>query len=130
MLKQMWLRMIYPQGAFMLITAAIIIFIIAALFGSVILTAILRDRPTPKPFVIIHGPLAATAIMLLIIDVVKGHTESLLIASLVIFIIAGLGGFAIYTLDSLKKRIPKPLAILHPLIAVAGLIVLIIYALQ
>ncbi len=114
----------------MLITAAIVIFIIAALFGSIILTAILRDRPTPKPFVIIHGPLAATAIVLLIIDVVKGHSESLLIASLVIFIIAALGGFALYTLDSLKKRIPKPLAILHPLIAVAGLIVLIIYALQ
>jgi len=114
----------------MLITAAIIIFIIAALFGLVILTAVLRDRPTPKPFVIIHGPLAATAIVLLIIDVVKGHTEALLIASLIIFIIAALGGFVLYTLDTLKKRIPKPLAILHPLIAVAGLIVLIVYAFQ
>lgn len=114
----------------MLIHAAIILFIIAALFGLVILTAILRDKPTPKPFVIIHGPLAATAIVLLIIDVVKGHAESLLIASLVIFVIAALGGFALYTLDTLKKRIPKPLAILHPLIAISGLIVLIIYALQ
>lgn len=114
----------------MLIQAAIILFIIAALFGLVILTAILRDKPTPKPFVIIHGPLAATAIVLLIIDVVKGHTESLLIASLIIFVIAALGGFALYTLDTLKKRIPKPLAILHPLIAISGLIVLIIYALQ
>lgn len=114
----------------MLITAAIIIFILAALFGLVVLTAVLRDRPTPKPFVIIHGPLAATAIVLLIIDVVKGHTEALLIASLIIFIIAALGGFVMYTLDTLKKRIPKPLAILHPLIAVSGLIVLIIYALQ
>jgi len=114
----------------MFISSAIVIFVIAAMFGLVILTAILRDRPTPKPFVIIHGPLAATAIVLLIIDVAKGHTESLLIASLVIFIIAALGGFALYTLDTLKKRIPKPLAILHPLIAVSGLAVLVIYALK
>src|SRR5947209_14871846 len=114
----------------MLITAAIIIFIIAAIFGLVILTAILRDRPTPKPIVIIHGPLAAIAVVLLIIDVAKGHTESLLIASLIIFIVAALGGFVLYTFDTLKKRIPKPLAILHPLIAMTGLIILIVYALQ
>src|SRR5438552_322639 len=50
----------------MLVTIAIVLFIIAAMFGLVILTAILRDRPTPKPFVIIHGPLAATAIVLFI----------------------------------------------------------------
>ncbi len=114
----------------MLITAAIILFCIAAIFGLVILTAILRNKPTPKLFVLIHGPLAATALVLVIIDVVKGHTEALLIASLVILIIAALGGFFLYTLDSLKKQIPKPLAILHPLIALSGLVVLIIYALQ
>ncbi len=114
----------------MLIQAAIVLFCIAAIFGLVILTAILKNRPTPKLFVLLHGPLAAIAIVLLIIDVVKGHTEALLIASLVIFIIAALGGFFLYTLDTLKKQIPKPLAILHPLIAVTGLIVLIIYALQ
>ena len=114
----------------MLIYAAIALFITAAMFGSIILRAILRNKPTPKPFVIIHGPLAVTAIALLIIDVAKGHTEPLLIASLAIFIAAALGGFFLYTIDSSKKRIPKPIAIIHPLVAISGLIVLIIYALK
>ena len=69
-------------------------------------------------------------IVFFIIDVVKGHTEALLLASLAIFIVAALGGFVLLTLDTLKKRIPKPLAIIHPLVAVAGLIILIIYALH
>jgi hypothetical protein len=114
----------------MLILAAICLFIIAAGFGLVILTAILRDQPTPKPFVLIHGPLAALAIVLVVIDVARGHAAGLLIASLIIFIVAAIGGFTLLTLDTLHKRIPKPLAILHPLIAVTGLIVLIVYALQ
>ena len=114
----------------MLILTAIALFVIAACFGLVILTAILKDQPTPKLFVAMHGPIAASALVLLIIDIVKGHTEGLLIASVIIFVLAAMGGFYLYTMDMLKKPIPKIAALLHPLTAATGLVVLIIYALS
>lgn len=114
----------------MLIYVAIVLFILAAVFGLINLVAILRDQPTPKPAVYIHGLLAATALTLLIIDIIKGHKESLLIASAIIFIVAAMGGFILFVLDMERKKIPKILALLHPLIAVSGLAVLVVYALQ
>ena len=111
-----------------MIIAAIILFLIAAIFGLITLTAILRDRPTPKPAVLTHGPIAALALILIIIDIARGHTEALLITALVILLIAALGGFILFSLDMLKKHIPKTLAIVHPIVAVTGVIVLIIYA--
>ncbi|KTD21827.1 hypothetical protein [Legionella londiniensis] len=114
----------------MLVWIAIALFITAALLGLRILLAILKDKPTPKPFVLSHGPLAALAIVLLIIEVVRGNTDGLLITSLIIFILAAIGGFTLYTLDMLKKDIPKPIAIAHPIVAATGLAVLIFYALQ
>jgi hypothetical protein len=113
----------------MLVTA-IVLFIVAAVFGLIILTAILRNQPTPKPVVFIHGPIAATALLLVIIYMVTKGASPLLITSIVLFILAALGGLTLFTIDMSKRPIPKLLAMLHPLVAVAGLIVLIIYVLQ
>lgn len=113
-----------------MVLAAILVFLLAAVFGLFILARVLQNKPTPKPAVIIHGPIAAVGLVLVIIDIVKGHTEGLLISALIIFIVAAIGGFTMYVLDTLGKRIPKPLAIIHPLVALAALIVLIIYAIQ
>src|SRR4051794_32866008 len=112
-----------------MILAAIIIFLITAVFGAIIVFHILKDRPTPKSIVIIHGPLAAIGLLLLIIYIVIGHNETLPIISLILFIIAAGGGYLLYSLDTLKKHLPKSLAIIHPIIAFAGVVVLIIYAL-
>jgi hypothetical protein len=54
----------------------------------------------------------------------------LLLTSIILFILAALGGLTLFTIDMKHKPIPKFLALLHPLLAVIGLIVLIIYALQ
>lgn len=113
-----------------MLSVAIILFIIAAVFGLIILTSILKDRPTPKPIVFIHGPVAAVALILVIIYAIMQGASPLLITSIVLFIIAALGGLTLFTIDMSKRPIPKLLATLHPVIAAAGLIVLIIYAVQ
>ena len=113
-----------------MITLAIILFIIAAIFGLVILTAILKNQPTPKPFVFLHGPLALIALILIIVYAVAQGASALLVTSIVLFILAALGGLTLFTIDMTNRPIPKMIAMLHPLIAAAGLIVLIIYVLQ
>lgn len=113
----------------MLLTIAIALFVIGAIFGLIVLTAVLRDKPTPKPAVVVHGLFVATALVLAIIAYLMGPHSALLATSIVLFIIAALGGFTLLFHDLMHKIIPKWLAVLHPIIAVIALILLIAYVL-
>lgn len=113
----------------MLLKVAIALFIIGAIFGLIVLTSILRNKPTPKPVVLFHGLFVATALVLVLIAFFTGQQDKLLLISIVLFVIAALGGFTMLFTDLLQKPIPKWLAILHPILAAIGLIVLIMYVL-
>jgi len=113
----------------MLIEVAIALFIIGAVFGLTILISILRGRPTPKPVVLFHGLFVTTGLILVLITYLTGQPYKLLGISLGLFIIATIGGFTLLFNDLVKKPIPKWLAILHPIVAASGLVVLVIYAL-
>lgn len=106
----------------------IILFAVGALFGLHILTHVLKSKPTPKVSVLLHGLLVVVALILTIIAAAD-NANGMLIGSLVLFVIAALGGFVMVYIDLGKKRNPpKGLAILHPILAAIGLVLLIIYA--
>lgn len=109
---------------------AIVLFLIAAVFGLIILTAILKDQPTPKPIVFTHGPIAATGLILVLITLYYAPSDPLLTASAVLFIIAALGGLTLFTMDMTGKRLPKLLAVGHPILAVIALVTLIFYVMK
>lgn len=109
---------------------ALILFVLAALFGLIILKAILKNKHTPKPIVLLHGSAAILAILIIASYIAAGHAATLLLTSLVLFVLAALGGLVMVTKDVQGKPIPKAIALIHPLIGLAGLIVLIIYMLQ
>ena len=108
---------------------AIILFAIGALFGLHILTNVLKNKPTPKTSVLLHGLFVAVPLLMVIIAVInRENVTSTLTASMIFFLIAALGGFAMVFLDFGKKQLPpKGLAILHPILAVVGLVLLIVY---
>ena len=109
-----------------MLTTAIGLFVLAAIFGAVALIAILKNKPTPKPAVFIHGGVAAIALLLVILSV-AGSTGPSPIVSLALFIIAALGGFTLFAIDIQKKPVPKLLALVHPLVAAVGLVLLILF---
>jgi len=109
----------------MLIPFLILLFIIAAIFGLVLITKVLTDKPTTTLIVLAHGSLAFIALLALVAYIASGHVDNLLIISLVLLSIAALGGFTLLSYDIRKKPIPKLLAIIHPLLAVSGIIALI-----
>src|SRR5688572_11812593 len=113
-----------------MLTTAIVLFLVAAIFGLIVLTAILKNQPTPKLAVFAHGPIAAIALIIVIVYTILGHREPLLITSIVLFILAALGGLTLFIIDMQKKPIPKSIAVIHPMIAVLALITLIIYVVQ
>lgn len=108
---------------------AIILFLIAAGFGAVVLFSILQNKPTPKPIVYTHGAFAAIA-LLLVIYYVFIHPTHAPVISLVIFLIAALGGFTMFFIDWKGKPIPKWLALLHPLVAVVAVLALVVFVLS
>lgn len=108
----------------MLITT-IILFALAAVLGLILITKIFRDKETPKAVVYSHGAAAAIALVLLIIAYInQGGTW--LMTSLLVFVVAALGGFVLFGRDISKKSIPQSLAVVHALAAVAGFILLLV----
>lgn len=110
---------------------AIILFLTAAIFGAIVVTAVFRNEPTPPLMVLIHGSFAFLGILTLIAGgIAAGFTSWLLLSSLILFILAAIGGFAMLMIDLSKKPIPKLFAVFHPLFAVAALILLVVYVLK
>jgi|SRR5688572_2316167 len=110
------------------IYVAIAVFGMAALFGMYLLSLILRNKTTPKGVTLIHGAMAAIALVLLIIYALGNSPGPW--SSIIIFIIAALGGFVLNYRDITGKTIPKWLGVVHGLAAVTGFILLLLFAFQ
>jgi hypothetical protein len=107
---------------------AIAIFALAAVMGIIIAAAILGKKPeTPKAVVYTHGILAATGLGLLIFYAVN-NPENYPQVSLMIFIVAALGGFVLFFNDMKKKPGPAALVFIHALAAVTAFILLLMFA--
>lgn len=110
--------------------SAVVFFFIAAFLGIFLLRSILKNKRTYKPVVFMHGSVAGFALLMLATYIALGHTAPLLITSAVLFVLAFLGGLTMFTLDATGKRVPKMLALGHPLLAVSALVLLIVYIVQ
>jgi hypothetical protein len=102
------------------------LFSLAALLGLILISYVLRSKETPKAVAFIHGPVAAIALIILIIYTI--NHDRMFIASIVLFVIAALGGIILFIKDLTGKTVPKWLAVVHGLVAVSGFTVLIINA--
>jgi hypothetical protein len=100
------------------------LFAFGAIVGMYLLALVLQKKETPKFVAVIHGLFVAIALIMLIVYNNKnpGLTESI-----VLFIIAALGGIVLFVRDITKKSIPKWLAVVHGLIAVVGFIFLLVF---
>ncbi len=110
-----------------LVIVCIILFAVAAVFGVVNLVRILAADRAPRATVYIHGVIAAVSLVLLIIYSIV-HSQAAPIVALILFIIAALGGFTLFGIDVGTKKPPKWLGFVHGAVAVAGFIVLLVFA--
>ncbi len=109
-----------------MIYIAIALFLIAAVFGIILASAILRGQPTPKLIVFIHGFLAASALALVVVYVLKTAGDRPII-SMILLIVAALGGFVLFARDMQKKPGPFALIAIHALVAVSGVLGLVFF---
>ncbi|STX51296.1 Uncharacterised protein [Legionella busanensis] len=104
---------------------ATIFFILAAVLGIYLITYMFQDKTTPKGVVMIHGSLAAIGIVLLILYLFSSRSSPVI--SLILFILAAIGGFYIVWRDIMLKPVPKFLVVGHGLIAIIAFICLILF---
>ncbi|KTD46205.1 hypothetical protein [Legionella quateirensis] len=105
---------------------AIVLFLIAAVFGIVLIIAVLQDKPVLLSALFLHGTFAAIALLILFCYLLVSGISGLFITSLGILTVAALLGASLVFIDIKNKTVLKLVAVLHPFIAIAGLIMLII----
>jgi branched-subunit amino acid transport protein AzlD len=108
--------------------ASIALFALAAVMGLRVITALIQKKDTPKNIVYLHGILAASALVLLIVYSLQ-NPERYPKTSLIIFILAALGGFYLFYWDMKKKPGPVGIAVIHALAAVTAFVILLLFAL-
>jgi hypothetical protein len=103
----------------------ITLFALGALIGMYLLALVLQKKETPKSIAMVHGLFVVVALVLLIIYN-SNHPGP--VESLVLFVLAALGGLILFMRDLSGKSLPKWLALTHGLIAVTGFIFLLVFA--
>lgn len=106
----------------------IALFALAAVMGLIVAISIFNKKPeTPKAAVYLHGGLGATALVFLILYTVD-HPDHYPIVSLILFVVAALGGFYLFFNDLKKKPGPMTVVVIHALIAVTAFVLLLAFA--
>jgi hypothetical protein len=103
---------------------AVIVLAIAAVGGLIMAARIFGGKMAPWALSILHALLGATALVLILINVMNGAAGTLLTA-FVLLVVAALGGFYLASFHVRKQLPPKGVVVIHALVAVAGFLLLL-----
>lgn len=103
-----------------MITAAIIVFAVAAVGGLILAAHVLRDKFAPWALSLLHALLGAVGLILLIIALVEGSTSQPVLIGFILLLIAALGGFFLASFHARKRLPPKAVVVVHAAVAVIG----------
>lgn len=107
-----------------LLTIAIILFAIGALGGLFMATKITGGDKAPWPLSIGHALINATALVLVLVGVIRG-APALAVVALIFLVVAALGGFFLASFHARDRLAPKGLILIHALAAVTGFLLLV-----
>jgi len=114
-----------------MLNLALILFAIAAVGGLALLIQHLKSHAgAPQPalgLALVHGAFAASGLVVLVIAFLQGTVKGLGVVSLVIFVVAALGGFYLFAQHAAKKQLPKQFLFVHGGAAVVGFVLLLAY---
>lgn len=103
---------------------AIVLFAVAALGGIVLAIMRIRGRLTlPLGLALVHGIVAAAGLAALIAAVATGLGAK---TPLVLFLVAAVGGFVLFSFQLRKKAIPIAVMVVHAIVAVVGFLLLLV----
>ncbi len=109
-----------------MLTVALGLFAVAAAGGVfMVLLRVRNDANPPLGIAFLHGALAATALVILLLQVANGATSGTMpTASLGLFVLAALGGFALIAMHLSGRKIPLSVVGIHASVAVVAFLLL------
>jgi hypothetical protein len=116
-----------------LMATAAILFAIAAIGGATMAAMRLQGRELPPLWLaLVHGGVAAAGLITLIVTVAQMTVvPTTAVVSLIGFILAALGGFALFLLFHMKKKaLPINIMLAHATLAVISFVILLIGVFQ
>src|SRR5688572_33268615 len=102
----------------------VLLFAVAAVFGVSLIIPVLKGKTPARGLVFAHGGIAAIALVMLLLQFFN-NPGTVPQWSLILFVVAALGGFVLFANDLRKKVIPKPLALVHAAAAVVAFLILL-----
>jgi len=105
-----------------MLIGSVILFAVAALGGVVLAFAKKRSIVLS----VVHGLLAAAGLVTLILGVLDSEEVALPATSLALFVLAAIGGFALFAIDRRGRELSRKLIFGHGAIAVIAEVLLII----
>lgn len=108
-----------------MLTAALLVFAIAAIGGLILAAHVLRDKFAPWALSALHALLGAIGLILLIVMLVQGNTAQQILVGFIILLIAALGGFFLASFHLRKRLPPKAVVVLHAALAIIGFLTLL-----
>ncbi|MGB3835015.1 hypothetical protein [Castellaniella sp.] len=108
-----------------MLTAAIIVFAIAAVGGLILASHVLRDKFAPWALSLLHALLGAVGLILLIMTLAEGAASQPVLVGFILLLIAALGGFFLVSFHARKRLPPKAIVVVHAGVAVIGFLTLL-----
>jgi hypothetical protein len=106
---------------------AAILFGVGAAGGATLAVLRMRGGNPPLGLAALHGLAAAAGLVTLAIGVFGGGARGAALVSLVLFVVAALGGFAMVAMHLKGKLIPLGLVFAHGALAAAGFVALLLH---
>ena len=106
---------------------ALVLFAIAAVGGVILATIRFRGKPYPPlGLALVHGGVAAAALVALVVGISQAVAPpNALTTALVLFLVAAVAGFVLFSNHLRKMALPQGLVVAHALVAVAGFLLLL-----
>jgi hypothetical protein len=105
---------------------ATVLFAIAALGGAFLAALRFQKKDLPFPVAILHGLLAASGLVALLLAVMNGSATGAGKIALGLFVVAALGGFFLFSLYLRKRELPIPVVLIHAIVALVAFAILVI----
>lgn len=107
---------------------AAILFAIAALGGVALAGIRISGKPLPPmALALVHGAFAASGLVALLVVVMRADAVATSTwVALGAFVVAALGGFALFSFHLRGRALPVPLVVIHGLVAVVGFVLVLV----
>lgn len=106
-------------------SVAAVLFAVAALGGVFLAYRHFRGESLPVPVAVVHGGVAAVALVILLIAVIRKDLGNNATIALAILVVAALAGFFLVSFHLRGVRHPSPAILAHGLVAVIGFLTLL-----